>query len=123
MSSTILNDPISVHEILINDQFITIVDLEKIKDFSRRSGISFIKIALTYGYISRKNYERSLINAGYVFADNIRAEAIDSNVLNKLDLKFINNFFALPLRIENNKVVTLMADPTDHEFINFIYET
>jgi len=32
-------------------------------------------------------------------------------------------FFALPIRIENNRVVTLMADPTDQEFIDFIRET
>jgi len=43
--------------------------------------------------------------------------------LDKLDLKYVCNFFALPLRIENNQVVTLMADPTDQEFINFIRET
>ncbi len=122
MVSTIMNDPIPVHEILINDQLITLYDLEKIRNFSKRSGISFIKIALTYGYISRKNYESSLIKAGYLFAENVRIEAIDSTIINKLDLKFTSNFFALPLRIENNKVVTLMADPTDYEFINYIYD-
>lgn len=112
-----------VSELLIKDQLITYADLLKINDFSRRSGLSFIKIALTFGYISRKNYESSLNNAGYVFSTNVREEAIDDDVLQKLDLKFITNFFALPIRIENNKVVTIMADPTDQEFINFIYET
>jgi hypothetical protein len=53
-----MNDTIPVHEHLINDQFITNADLYKIRDFSKRSGLSFIKIALTFGYISRKNYER-----------------------------------------------------------------
>jgi glycosyltransferase XagB len=119
-----LYDTLPVYEILINDKFITRYDLEEINDFSSRSELSFIKIALTFGYISRKNYERSLLNAGYTFADvSVRDEAFDQDVLDKLDLKYVCNFFALPLRIENNQVVTLMADPTDQEFINFIRET
>ena len=124
-STTSVHESIPVYDLLINDQFITHNDLDKIRDFSRRSGLSFIKIALTFGYISRKNYERSLLNAGYVIrsSDSVRDEAVEEDVLEKLDLKFITNFFALPLRIENNKVVTLMADPTDQEFLNFIYET
>lgn len=117
-------DTLPVSDILINDKFITTKDLEEINDFSRRSELSFIKIALTFGYISRKNYERSLINAGYTFVDTkVRDEAFDEAVLDKLDLKYVCNFFALPLRIENNQVVTLMADPTDQEFINFVRET
>ncbi|MBW4890897.1 glycosyltransferase [Mucilaginibacter sp. HMF5004] len=117
-------ETLPVCEILINDQFITRSNLDEINDFSQRSELSFIKIALTFGYISRKNYERSLINAGYTFADTtVRDEAFDEAVLNKLDLKYVCNFFALPLRIENNQVVTLMADPTDQEFINFVRET
>ena len=119
-----LYDTLPVYEILINDKFITRHDLEEINDFSSRSELSFIKIALTFGYISRKNYERSLLNAGYTFADvSVRDEVFDQDVLDKLDLKYVCNFFALPLRIENNQVVTLMADPTDQEFINFIRET
>ena len=116
-------DTLPVSEILINDQFITRKDLAEINDFSQRSELSFIKIALTFGYISRKNYERSLNNAGYKFNNNIRDEAFDEDVLSKLDLKYVCNFFALPLRIENNQVVTLMADPTDAEFINFVRHT
>ena len=121
--ATSMNDTTPVYDLLIHDQLITHADLDKINDFSKRSGLSFIKIALTFGYISRKNYEASLNNAGYVFSTTVREEAVDDEVLQKLDLKFITNFFALPIRIENNKVVTLMADPTDQEFINFIYET
>jgi cellulose synthase/poly-beta-1,6-N-acetylglucosamine synthase-like glycosyltransferase len=119
----LINEDIPVYEILINDQFITVDDMVKIRDFSARSGISIIKIMLTFGYISRKNYERSLTNHGYVFSTNVRQEPIDNEVLKILDLKYISNVFALPIRIENNRVVTLMADPTDQEFINFIYDT
>ena len=121
--SNLIDNTVPVHHILIKDNFITASDLEKIQLFSLKSGLSFIKIALTFGYISRKDYERSLSNVGYIFRTDVRDELYDEEVLNKLDLKHICNYFALPLRIENGKVVTLMADPTDLDFITFVYET
>lgn len=121
--SNFVDETIPVYDILIQDKFITTEDLVKIHDFSNRSGISIIKIMLTFGYISRKNYERSLTNHGYVFNKDVRHEPIDAQVLKLLDLKHISNVFALPIRIEDNKVVTLMADPTDQDFINFVYDT
>jgi hypothetical protein len=44
----------------------------------------------------------------------------DQAVLDKIDLTFANDHLALPLRIENNKVVVLMAIPDDELFIDFI---
>jgi len=110
---------LSVPRLLIRDGFLTQADQERIDDFSRRSGLSYVKIALNFGYISRKNYERSLINEGYVF-QQIREEPFDQEVLNKIELKFADEHLALPLRIENNKVITLMADPSDELFIDYI---
>jgi len=110
---------LSVPHILIRDGFLTQTDQEKIDDFSRRSGLSYVKIILNFGYISRKNYERSLINEGYVF-QQIREEAFDQEVLSKIELKFADEHLALPMRIENNKVVTLMANPSDELFIDYI---
>jgi cellulose synthase/poly-beta-1,6-N-acetylglucosamine synthase-like glycosyltransferase len=110
----------SIPELLVNDGFITRRDREQIEDFSSRSGQSFIKIALNYGYISRKNYERSMINAGYPFRENVREQEHDKEVLSKIELKFAEQNAALPLRIENGRVVTLMADPSNRLFIDFI---
>jgi glycosyltransferase XagB len=110
---------LSVPRLLIRDGFLTQADQERIDDFSRRSGLSYVKIALNFGYISRKNYERSLLNEGYIF-QQIREEAFDQEVLDKIELKFADEHLALPLRIENNKVVTLMADPSDELFIDYI---
>jgi len=110
---------ISIPELLIKDGFITHSDKEKMDDFSARSGLSFIKIALNFGYISRKNYERSLNNAGYRFA-RVRYEAYDADVLKQTELKFADDHLALPLRIENGRVVTLMANPDDPLFVDFI---
>ncbi|HEY4325634.1 MAG TPA: glycosyltransferase family 2 protein [Mucilaginibacter sp.] len=110
---------ISVPELLINDGFLTEADKEKIESFATRSGLSFIKIVLNFGYISRKNYERSLINAGYKF-EQIRELPFDTEVLSKVELKFADQHVALPLRIENNKVVTVMTDPSNELFIDFI---
>ena len=72
----------SIPELLVNDGFITRRDREKIDEFSASSGQSFIKIALNFGYISRKNYERSMLNAGYVFRE-IREMEFDPEVIAK----------------------------------------
>ncbi|GAB3908751.1 glycosyltransferase family 2 protein [Mucilaginibacter boryungensis] len=110
---------LAIPEILVKDKFITPGEREKIHDLSARMGMCFIKVALNFGYISRKNYERSMINAGYPF-QQVRKEGSDKSVLGKIELKFADEHLALPLRIENGKVVTLMADPTNTLFIDFI---
>ena len=113
---------ISIPELLVNDGFITPGDREKIEKFSASSEISFIKVALNFGYISRKNYARSIINAGYTLKP-IREEAYEREVLDKVELTFADAHLALPLRIENNKIITLMADPTDQLFVDYIRMT
>jgi cellulose synthase/poly-beta-1,6-N-acetylglucosamine synthase-like glycosyltransferase len=115
---------ISIPELLIQDGFMTQADQEKIDDFSKRSGLSYIKILLNFGYLSRKNYERSLNNAGYEFKQ-IRDEDYDLDVLAKIELKFADAHLALPLRVENGKIVTLMANPNDElfkDYIRFTYD-
>ncbi len=113
---------ISIPELLVNDGFITPGDREKIETFSTSSDLSFIKVALNFGYLSRKNYERSIINAGYKIKP-IREQAFDTNILSKVELPFADAHLALPLRIEKNRVVTLMSDPTDRLFIDYIRMT
>src|ERR1700744_6148762 len=100
----------SIPELLISEGFLTPDDRERIESLSARTGQSFIKVALNFGYISRKNYERILANADYKI-EEIRSEAFDTEVLKKIDLKFADEQLALPLRIENGQVVTAMSDP------------
>lgn len=113
---------ISIPELLVNDGFITPGDREKIDNFSAKTESSFIKVALNYGYISRKDYGRSMLNAGYAFKP-IREEVFDTDVLHKIELSFIDAHLAMPLRIEGGKVITLMADPSDRLFIDYIRMT
>ena len=110
---------LSIPELLIENGFLTETDRKEIELQSARSGLSFIKIALSSGYISRKNYEGSLLEAGYTIVA-IRDEEFDTEVLRKIDLQFAHEHVAMPLRIENNKVVTLMASPDDELFLDFI---
>jgi len=109
-----------VPDLLVQDGFISEADIDTMGDFSKRSGLSFIKIALNFGYISRKNYERSLTSHGFVFDRHPRDQPSDPEVLSKIELKFADDHLALPLRIENGKVVTLMANPSDPLFVDYI---
>ncbi len=109
----------NIPELLITDGFISPAEQVEISNLAATLGQSFVKVALNFGYISRKNYERSLTNAGYVFVE-IREEAFDTEILEKIELKFANDHIALPLRVENNRVVTIMADPSNQLFIDFV---
>jgi glycosyltransferase XagB len=109
----------SVPELLVGNGFITADDKRRIENLSAKTGASFIKTALNFGYLSRKNYERILADADYKI-EQIRDQPFDTEVLKKIDLKFADDRIALPLRIENNKVVTIMADPSDELFTDFI---
>jgi len=109
----------SIPELLVGNGFITADDRKKIENLSAKTGASFIKTALNFGYLSRKNYERILVDADYKI-EQIRDQPFDTEVLKKIDLKFADDRIALPLRIENNKVVSIMADPSDELFTDFI---
>ena len=109
----------SIPELLVGNGFITADDKRKIENLSAKTGASFIKTALNFGYLSRKNYERILADADYKI-EQIRDQPFDTEVLKKIDLKFADDRIALPLRIENNRVVTIMADPSDELFTDFI---
>ena len=109
----------SIPELWVSDGFITSEDKQRIEDLSAQTNTSFIKVALTYGYISRKNYDRSLINANYKI-EEIRDQPFDVEILKKIELRFADDRLALPLRIEKGRVVTIMADPTDELFLDFI---
>ncbi len=61
-----------------------------------------------------------MINAGYPFREAVREQEYDPEVLSKIELKFAEQHAALPLRIENGRVVTLMADPSNQLFIDFV---
>ncbi len=113
---------LSIPELLVSDGFITRAERGRIEKFANKSDLSFIKVALSFGHISRKNYYRSIANAGYE-VQPIRELAFDKDVLSKIELEFADSHLALPLRIENNKVVTVMADPTDRLFVDFIRMT
>jgi len=110
---------ISVPELLVKDGFLSPHDRDHIQDYAQRFDLSFLKVALSYGYVSRKNYRRSINHAGYEF-QHIRDLEYDEDVLKEIDLAFADAHLAIPLRIENNKVITVMADPTNRLCIDFV---
>ena len=89
---------ISIPELLVKDGFISPLDREHIERLSASLDISFLKVALSYGFISRKNYGRSMANAGYEF-QAVRELECDPNVLKEVDLAFAHAHLAIPLRV------------------------
>ncbi|MGN6637999.1 MAG: glycosyltransferase family 2 protein, partial [Mucilaginibacter sp.] len=87
----------SIPELLVNERFITPEDRKRIENLSADTGQSFIKVALNFGYISRKNYERILINYDYKI-EQIRTEAFDTEIIRTIDLRIADEKIALQLR-------------------------
>jgi glycosyltransferase XagB len=97
--------------ILSDHGYITRDDVVRIASFGETSGLSLVKILLNFGYISRKDYQRCLLEEGYDFKD-VRLEETDPEVMMRMDLKSVDRDLILPLRIEDGYVVVAVADPT-----------
>src|SRR6185312_7073459 len=110
---------IAVPDLLVKDGFLSPTDRDYIERYAAKHDLSFLKVALSYGYVSRKNYARSITNAGYEFRE-IRELPTDEKILKEIDLNFSEAHLAIPLYIKNNKVVTVMADPTNKLVLDFI---
>ncbi|MBS1530906.1 MAG: glycosyltransferase [Bacteroidetes bacterium] len=110
---------IPVPELLVKDGFLSRADREHIEAYAEKYDLSFLKVALSYGYISRKNYARSMNNAGYEFRD-VRELPYDRAALDQIGLDFAQAQLAVPLSVKKNKVVTVMADPSNRLAIDFI---
>ncbi|KLT65647.1 glycosyltransferase family 2 protein [Pedobacter sp. BMA] len=97
-------------KLLLDQGLINHRQLKRMNDFEQSSGLSLIKIALNFGYISRKRYKQFLEGYGYFF-HNIRQETVDQLVMIKNDLKEVDRNLILPLRIEDNRLVVAVANP------------
>jgi cellulose synthase/poly-beta-1,6-N-acetylglucosamine synthase-like glycosyltransferase len=113
---------ISVPELLVKDGFLSANDRVRIDTLAKQHDLSFMKVALSYGYISRKNYTRSMNNAGYEYSE-IRELPFDEKVLKDVDLNFAQSQLTIPLAIKKNKVVTAMADPSNQLALDFVRMT
>ncbi|TCD07578.1 glycosyltransferase [Pedobacter frigidisoli] len=100
----------SLEDLLISAGLLTAEQLAHINNFSRSNQLSFIKIALNFGYISRKQFKKCLEEQGYVFID-VRAEQIDAAVMSQNDLMKVDGNLILPLRKEHGKLVVAVASP------------
>lgn len=77
-----------------------------------------IKVALTFGYLTRKEYVQFLKHEGYEFVD-VRNEEIDESFLEKCDIHHLNSFLYLPIKKDyDGSLIVAAADPFDERLAN-----
>ncbi|WP_443945381.1 glycosyltransferase family 2 protein [Pedobacter sp. AW1-32] len=104
-------DRFLLSEVLVERALITRGQSTDITAFASANNLSFVKMALNFGYVSRKAYQKCLEQEGYVFAD-IRNEKIDPEVVAAVELMQVDKNLILPLHLESGVLTVAVADPT-----------
>ncbi|MBW3470102.1 glycosyltransferase family 2 protein [Arthrospiribacter ruber] len=100
------------------------IQVEEIEGLEKKLNQSFLRIALNYGYVSRKDWKSTLIKNGIEFYQfdysNLsqipKGDVIASNLHRFLDL------LAFPIHQDENNLEIVVADPSDGININFVEE-
>jgi len=98
-------------EVLVSNGLITQNQSEHIIAFAKENNFSFVKMALNFGYLSRKAYQKCLEKEGYTFAA-IRSEKIDEKIVAAVELMEVDKNLILPLHLEHGVLTVAVADPT-----------
>ena len=74
------------------------------------------EVLLSLGYIEPPDFAQALakrLRLDYVVISELSEDEVDNNVLDMMEEKTLRQYRALPLRIENNKLVVAMSNPND----------
>ncbi len=93
---------------------------EKLRDIASIAdeyNYAFIKAALNFGFLTRKEYVAFLEKENYPLID-VRNEEIDEYLLEQCDLHHMNSFLYIPLRRDGSgTLLVAAADPLDEKLI------
>lgn len=109
-----------MREFYRNDLFLKSDELQQnaydeIERLSKDMNKSFLKVALNYAFLSRLNYKNLLLQKGIKFYqfDYANLEKFSPD-FKKADLDFLLDHNLFPIKINNEEVELVMADPSDN---------
>lgn len=89
--------------------------LQEIEQIAHEYDYAYIKAALNFGFLTRKEYVAFLDRSGFPLID-IRAEVIDETYVEQCDLQQLNAYLFLPVRSDGRGTLTVAAaDPMDEK--------
>jgi hypothetical protein len=109
----------SIKDVLIDSGIIDESAINEIEKFQSETGWSFVKVCLTFGYVSRKKWREIVESLGYEMVD-VKKEKIDPKIVSYMNLLIMEQYLGAPIRKENGKVILAMVDPTDAEFVEIV---
>ena len=102
-------------DVMAGEQKFEAAKLSEIKSIATTYNYAPIKVALCFGFLTRKNYVQFLAAKGYEFVD-VRTTEIDDQYLNQCDIHQLNSFLYLPLKKDGMVFRSNYVDP--NEFYN-----
>jgi cellulose synthase/poly-beta-1,6-N-acetylglucosamine synthase-like glycosyltransferase len=105
-------------DVMAGEQKFEAAKLSEIKSIATTYNYAPIKVALCFGFLTRKNYVQFLAAKGYEFVD-VRTTEIDDQYLKQCDIHQLNSFLYLPLKKDEfGNLVVAVADPFDEKLNN-----
>jgi hypothetical protein len=108
-----------LEEIILDEGILTRDQIEEINQFRKKTGWSFAKVCLTYGFVSRKVWMSVLRKLGYKVVD-LKRERIDPRAVSYLNMLVMDQNLGVPLRREGSEIIVAVVDPTNSDFINMV---
>jgi type IV pilus assembly protein PilB len=103
-------------EILLSEGRITQEQLDQALSMQMRDGRDLGKILLALGFVLPSDIARALavrLKLDYVVVFELSEDEVDPSVLSLFDEGTLRKYMALPLHVEEDRIVVAMSDPND----------
>ncbi len=112
--------PVCALNNMISVGLFTTAKLQQIEEIADEFDYAYIKAALNFGFLTRKQYISFLERSGFPLFD-IRNEVIDETFVAECDLLHLNAFLYLPIRKDGKgNLIIAAADPLDEKLLGVL---
>ncbi|TAG09108.1 MAG: glycosyl transferase, partial [Sphingobacteriia bacterium] len=112
--------PVCALNNMISVGLFTTAKLQQIEEIAEEFEYAYIKAALNFGFLTRKQYVSFLERSGFPLID-IRNEVIDETFVSECDLLHLNAFLYLPIRNDGKgNLIIAAADPLDEKLLGVL---
>ena len=115
--------PENIAEILVSEGEVTEDQMQRALDKQRREGVSLGEVLVSNDYLAAEDLARVLsrrLNMEYVV---LSQEEVDPELIGIVGEETLVQCEAVPLRVENGKLVVAMSDPADAEARSCVVES
>jgi glycosyltransferase XagB len=112
----------ALQNLLLKERAFSKSQLDVIEAHADKENLSFVKVLLFYGHMSRSDYEALIRKEIKVNKIDLLTQDIDYELLSNFDQTYLQDKLVFPVRIDSNSLILAMVNPLDKEVIDKIYE-